>query len=181
MKKSKYIAFSVLLIISVFCIQVYAYNYMGTGKWPSPNVNYAISSDVPSDYVNPIVWAAEMWTNNSEYKLTRNNSSQINVYAYNYGSTSWDGITYINGITDPPINQTYSYANIQINRAKADSYDDLRKKLVVCHEFGHTASLAHEVAYTMMYGRDVWKAYENNNNLRYRPDPDDITGINNRY
>lgn len=180
MKKLKYITLFTLLIISVFYIQVYGYNYLGTGKWSSGNVNYAISVDTPSGYVNPIIWAAEMWTNNSDYKLTRNNSSQINVYAYNYGITDWDGITYINS-KNPPINETYSYANIQINRRYADSYDDLRKKLVICHEFGHTASLAHEVVYTMMYGDDVWEAYQNNNNLRYSPAQDDINGVNNRY
>ena len=123
-----------------------------------------------------------MWTNNCEYKLTRNNSSQINVYAYNYGSTGWDGITYVNGISlYQRVNETYSYANIQLNRAYMDSYDDLRIKLVTCHEFGHTASLAHVINPTMMYYNDVWEAYQYNPDLRYSPDSDDINGINNRY
>ena len=127
------------------------------------------------------MWAADMWTNNSNFKLTRDNSSQINVYAYNYGVTDWDGCTYINGQNLTPINEQYSYANIQINRKYADSYDDLRKKLVICHEFGHTASLGHVNNYTMMYISDVWVAYQNNNSLRYSPAQDDINGVNNRY
>lgn len=182
MKKLKYLVAFMLLIMFIILVQTFAYEYNGTGKWPSSNVNYAISSDVPSGYVNPIVWAAEMWTDNTDFQLIRNNSSQINVYVYNYGSTDWDGITYVNGISlDQRVNATYSYANIQINSAHADFYDDVRKKLVICHEFGHTASLAHVPNYAMMYYNDVWVAYQHNPSLRYSPDADDINGINNRY
>lgn len=130
MKKAKLTIVLSLLIIFILCIQAYAYTYIGSGKWASGNVRYAISVDTPSSYVNPTQWAAEMWTNNSDFKLIRNNSSQINVYAYNYGITGWDGITYINGKNTIPIDETYSYSNIQINRTYADSYDDVRKNLL---------------------------------------------------
>jgi hypothetical protein len=171
----------VFVLMFILAAEVLAYSYMGTGKWPSGNVRYAIATDIDSSYVNPTIWAAGMWTDNSNYKLTRNNSSQINVMAYKYGEKEWDGMTYVNSKNKVPIDETYSYANIQINRTFADSYDDVRKKLLICHEFGHTASLFHVRTYTMMYENDVWEAYQNNPSLRYSPSEDDIMGINNRY
>jgi len=61
------------------------------------------------------------------------------------------------------------------------SYSPFHVQLVTAHEFGHEISLAHVYSYVMMYGNDVWVAYQNNGNLAWGPQADDIEGVNARY
>lgn len=76
----------------------------------------------------------------------------------------------------------YYSSNIQLNRTYMDDMDDIEKKIIACHEFGHTASLGHtEDLSTMMYGNGVLDAYAQTPSLRYHLSMDDILGITNRY
>lgn len=176
----------IVLVMSVMLLStnpVFAYTYMGTGYWSSTPVKYAISSDIDSSYINPIKWAADIWTNDSAYELDYVTSGEdIIVCAYNYNDRSWNGLTYVNGIQYPPINTMYSYSTVHLNRRYLDSMSDIQKKLITCHEFGHTASLFHtDDLSTMMYGDGILKAYDKTPSLRYHLSIDDIAGIAGRY
>jgi len=88
-----------LLVIStlfLFANQVFAYDYMGMGKWSTNSVNYAIDTSVPSEHVIPVESAANWWGNSTQFSFVRNSNSKVNVYEYYYGYTSWDGISYMN-------------------------------------------------------------------------------------
>lgn len=170
------------LISSISVTSVYAYSKFG-GKWSSSSIKYAI--DAPTSYVAPIEDAAKMWTNNTNVTLTRNNSSDINVYADYYGNVSWNGTSRMNGGTD--FSGKYSYGYIMINQTYVDKYTNLQEKLIVAHEFGHELGLAHNMKNNavLMYGTsaggDVFTAYSNNSSLATKPASDDINGVNSIY
>lgn len=155
----------------------FAYAYMGSGKWPTSVIPYAIHPSVPSSHVILIEGAAKWWTDLTDVSLPRQSQNKITVYEYDYGNTSWDGISYV----QPGWNSTFQYGNLQLNHYFTKSYPALRVKLVAAHEFGHLLSLAHVDLYVMMYGNDVWQAYQRNNDLADGPQADDIAGVNNRY
>ena len=154
-----------------------AYAYMGSGKWPTSVIPYAIHTAVPPAHVPLIEGAARWWTDLTDVTLPRQSSNKITVYEYDYGVTDWDGIAYV----QPGWNSTFQSGNMQLNSYFTRYYPDLRIKLVAAHEFGHLLSLAHVSAYVMMYGNDVWEAYLRNNALANGPQPDDIAGVNARY
>lgn len=177
-KRVSLIVFTV--IFALLSITVSGYEYLGAGQWAGSNVNYAIvTSD--SSYVAPIMNAAAMWTNYTNFSLTRNNSSRINVYVRNESDTDWDGITIVNGQTNPPFVDPYSYVHITINTYYTNTYSSDRINAVVCHEFGHSASLGHVLEYALMYKNNVWNAVTANPSLLTAPAPIDIASINNRY
>lgn len=172
--------FQALLIITMFFAfsnVALAYAYMGSGKWSSSTVNYAIDTSVPSSYDSIIEEAADWWTTSTDINLVRNSNSTINVYAYDYGQTGWDGYSNMN----PDWNSAFSYGNFQLNTYYTSSYSSLRLKLVSAHEFGHELSLDHVYGYNIMYVDNVWVAYQNNSNLQNGPQQDDIDGVNARY
>jgi len=150
---------------------------MGSGKWPTTSIRYAIGTDVPSSHVAPIQNSAQWWTDKTDIDLIRDSSSQINALVYDYGYTSWDGLSYMN----PGWNSTFQYGNFQLNYYFTKDYSSLHIQLVAAHEFGHELSLNHVSSYVMMYGSDVWYAYQQNSDLANGPQQDDINGINNRY
>ena len=128
-RKSKLFKFSCIcaLVLSISGTSAYAYSRF-SGSWPSSYVYYSIDSDVPDSYVAPIEDAAAMWNDNTDINLSRNDSSDINIYAGNWGSVDWDGLSLMNGgQTATYFKQTYSYGYLYINEAYVDNYTDLQK------------------------------------------------------
>lgn len=175
--KKRFMVLLTFILLLTSTSSVFAYSLFG-GKFSSKYIKYAIETSVPTSYVAPIQNAASMWYNSTHVYLTQGGSNVITVYAYGYGNTGWDGVSFMNPSWT---SSTYTYGTIQLNRTYADSYSDLHKKLVTCHEFGHELGLAHVSSYVMMYKSDVWNAYLSNNSLANSPAQDDINGVNSLY
>lgn len=175
--KKKFLLIMTFLFILIPTTNVFAYSLF-SGKFPTRNINYVISSNVPDGYVNSVQDAANMWYNNSSINLTRGNSGAITVQAGYYGNTGWDGQSSMNPSWS---SSTYTSGYSTLNRSYMDGYSALRRQLVICHELGHELSLKHVNSYVMMYENDVWTAYLNNSSLSDKPAQDDINGVNKKY
>lgn len=171
---------ALVLLVAGFSLPgrlAHAYAYMGSGKWQTSVIRYAIHTAVPSHHVPLIEGAAKWWSDLTDVTLPRQSANKITVYEYDYGVTGWDGIAYV----QPGWNSTFQSGNFQLNDSFTQHDPDLRVKLVAAHEFGHLLSLAHVPNDVIMYGQDVWLAYLRHNALANGPQPDDIAGVNARY
>lgn len=181
--KKTFIFLTTLILLSSISVSAFAYVTSGK-KWPSSAITYYIISGTPFyGYSGAISTATGWWDSKTDVSLTGQSNGNISVMAADYGYTSWDGITQSNSYTDT---KTYYAAYISLNRYHTDGYissgNTLRLTLVTAHEFGHALGLSHAISgFPMMFGADVWNAYQENNSLANGPTQDDIDGINSIY
>jgi len=176
-KKKKYSFVSLILtaMFSIFLLVPYASAYVYyDGGYPSATYKLDFGySRYNSTWTNRISAAVSSWNSTSTpVWITNDGTSSNKVYAANYAD-SWYGLY------TPSTNWLGSVTsfNIKLNsrtlNADASNWDHFVESTTV-HEIGHSLSLDHNNNTSIMNsGRD--------RNTMYKPQTDDINGVNAYY
>jgi len=135
-----------ILASGLFVGVAYAANYMGSGYFPTNNLNRC---HIGSYYSSEAQYASGTWSAATDVSMYYNCSgTHIWTSGMDYGATGWTGYAYIcatNGQCDNSSawNNTYRDCTARLNQyyLRNNSSDSI--KSVALHEMGHCYSLGH--------------------------------------
>lgn len=155
-----YTAATLALVFSlaIFIGTAFAATYLGSGHFPSPNINRAYSNTPGySGYADPIQAAVGEWTYESDLNIYRNDSDWDGLTNVNWWNTTWAGHAYIcstNNSCDNSTawNGTYAWCSARANHKYQSNYSASQRRGAMSHELGHCWSLHHRSDSTSIMG-----------------------------
>jgi len=131
---------------SFFVGVVFAADYLGTGYFPTSNLNRC---HVGSYYPTQAQYASGTWSSTTDLSMYYNcSSTHIQTEGLNFGATGWAGYAYIcdtswNCDNSTAYNSTYGKCYAKFNEYYLRNNDNDSIKWVGLHELGHCYSLGH--------------------------------------